>query len=251
MGTIVTVRNMQLGAGIPKICIPVTGTNLEELKKAIPLLQATPHDFIEWRADFYSDAEDPKSRIQALTLFRNELKNTPVLFTIRTTKEGGVEEIDTERYTNRILSVMESGLVDLVDVELSRGEDTMKTILTAAHQAGVKVIASRHDFTGTPSKEDIIDTLCSMQQLGADVVKFAVMPQTERDVLTLLDATLTMKESHPDTPVITMSMGSTGAISRICGSLVGSCVTFGTAGKASAPGQIPANLLSTFLHALS
>ena len=45
-----------------------------------------------------------------------------------------------------------------------------------------------------------------MQSLGADIVKFAVMPQCERDVLTLLDATLTMKEEHSDTPVITMSM---------------------------------------------
>ena len=62
---------------------------------------------------------------------------------------------------------------------------------------------------------------------------------------------LTMKEEHSDTPVITMSMSPTGVISRICGQLVGSCVTFGTAGKASAPGQIPANLLSTFLQTLA
>lgn len=150
-------------------------------------------------------------------------------------------EIDTEAYTKTILAVIDSGLIDLVDVELSRGEETMKTIVAAAHRVGVKVVASRHDFTATPDKNIIISNLCLMQSLGADIVKFAVMPQCERDVLTLLDATLTMKEEHSDTPVITMSMSPTGVISRICGQLVGSCVTFGTAGKASAPGQIPAN----------
>ena len=40
-----------------------------------------------------------------------------------------------------------------------------------------------------------------------------------------------------------MSMGKLGVISRICGEVFGSAVTFGTAGKASAPGQLPANQL--------
>ena len=226
MGAIVKVRNVKFGDGMPKICIPVTDTNLDDLKKSVNLIRNTPFDLIEWRADFYTGMEDPEIRIKAMTLFRNSLGNIPVLFTIRTSVEGGMLEIDTETYT-------------------------MKTIVAAAHRVGVKVVASRHDFTATPDKNIIISNLCLMQSLGADIVKFAVMPQCERDVLTLLDATLTMKEEHSDTPVITMSMSPTGVISRICGQLVGSCVTFGTAGKASAPGQIPANLLSTFLQALA
>ena len=90
-----------------------------------------------------------------------------------------------------------------------------------------------------------------MQELGCDLAKYAVMPQCERDVLTLLDATLTMKEHYPDTPVITMSMGPLGAVSRISGELFGSALTFGTAGTASAPGQLPARTLSAFLQQLS
>ena len=37
-------------------------------------------------------------------------------------------------------------------------------------------------------------------------------------------------------PVITMSMGAMGVISRVSGRLTGSCMTFGSAGRASAPG---------------
>lgn len=48
-----------------------------------------------------------------------------------------------------------------------------------------------------------------------------------------------MKEEHSDTPVITMSMSPTGVISRICGQLVGSCVTFGTAWKGICAGADP------------
>ena len=93
--------------------------------------------------------------------------------------------------------------------------------------------------------------LCQMQHLGADIAKYAVMPQNERDVLTLLDATLTMREEHKEPPVITMSMGRQGIISRVCGSAFGSAITFGTAGKASAPGQLPADLLSSFINSLA
>ena len=127
----------------------------------------------------------------------------------------------------------------------------MAVLVEAAHRTGVKIIGSTHDNHATPAKEQIVRHLCQMQQLGADIAKFAVMPQSSRDVLTLLDATLTMQEEHADTPVITMSMGGQGAISRVCGSVFGSCVTFGTAGKASAPGQLPADLLSTFIQSLA
>ena len=53
MGAIVKVRNVKLGDGMPKICIPVTDTNLDDLKKSVNLIRNTPFDLIEWRADFY------------------------------------------------------------------------------------------------------------------------------------------------------------------------------------------------------
>ena len=86
--------------------------------------------------------------------------------------------------------------------------------------------------------------------MGMDVAKIAVMPQSEKDVLILLEATSEMKQLHPETPVITMSMGKLGVISRIAGEVFGSALTFGTAGSASAPGQIPAEELKTMLEVL-
>lgn len=251
MAKIVKVKNIKIGEGLPKICIPVTDTDLEGVRKTIGLIKNAPCDFIEWRADFYPNMEDPEVRVKVMTLFRNQLGNLPVLFTIRTSVENGMMDIDTNDYINTNLAVIESGLIDLIDVELSRGESAVKTIVEAAHKAGVKVVVSRHNCIATPDKDVIVRNLCQMQELGADIVKFAVTPQTERDVLVLLDATLTMKEEHNDTPVITMSMGSSGAVSRICGQLFGSAVTFGTAGKASAPGQLPAPSLNIFLRSLS
>ena len=77
-----------------------------------------------------------------------------------------------------------------------------------------------------------------MQGLGADIVKVAVMPQNTRDVLTLLEATEVMVREHASIPVVTMSMGPRGVISRVTGALFGSAMTFAMVGQASAPGQM-------------
>ena len=68
MGAIVKVRNVKLGDGMPKICIPVTDTNLDDLKKSVNLIRNTPFDLIEWRADFYTGMEDPEVRTKAMTV---------------------------------------------------------------------------------------------------------------------------------------------------------------------------------------
>lgn len=251
MKNTVTVRNVVFGEGLPKICIPLSDTNLEELKTSAQAMKQAPFDFVEWRADFFENVANAQARFQAIEFLRTQLGDAPLLFTIRTSVEGGKIEISTSDYLALNLDVINSGTVDLVDVELSRGADTMKQLVEAARQKGVKIVASCHDNHKTPTKDAIVNTLCEMQQLGADIAKFAVMPQTHRDVLTLLDATLTMEESHNDTPVITMSMGRLGVLSRVCGTTFGSAVTFGTAGKASAPGQLPADLLSDILQALA
>lgn len=87
-----------------------------------------------------------------------------------------------------------SKLVDIVDVELFTGDEFVKEMIEVAHENGVKVIMSNHDFFKTPSKEEIVSRLCKMQELGADIVKIALMPEKEEDVLTVLSATLDMKK---------------------------------------------------------
>ena len=119
-----------------------------------------------------------------------------------------------------------------------------------AHANGVKVIASNHDFHKTPAKEEIVSRLRKMQDLGADIPKIAVMPQNKKDVLTLLAATEEMASEYADRPIITMSMSGTGVISRLCGEVFGSALTFGAVGKVSAPGQMGIEDLTTVLGLL-
>jgi 3-dehydroquinate dehydratase-1 len=76
------------------------------------------------------------------------------------------------------------------------------------------------------------------------------MPKKEEDVLALLAATLSTRRDFPEVPLITMSMGELGSLSRVIGGKFGSDLTFAVGNKESAPGQIPVTKLKQCLDAL-
>ena len=246
----VKVRNIEIGAGIPKICVPIVGVTREEILAAAENIKSTKADVVEWRVDWYEDIFDFTKTEATMQALREVLGEMPILFTFRTSKEGGEKAIETEAYVGLNQNAAKTGLVDLVDVEAFTGDDVVKAVVETAHANGVKVIASNHDFHKTPAKEEIVFRLRKMQDLGADIPKIAVMPQNKKDVLTLLAATEEMVSEYADRPIITMSMSGTGVISRLCGEVFGSALTFGAVGKVSAPGQMGIEDLTTVLGLL-
>ena len=246
----VVVRNVKIGEGIPKICVPIVGITKEEIIQEAKSFETIPVDVAEWRADWFDDVFDLDRVEDILRELRNVLENIPILFTFRTADEGGAKEIESSAYAKLNKTVSATGYADLVDVELFSGDMVVKDIVDEAHSHGVKVVLSNHDFDKTPQKEEIVRRLCYMQELEADILKIAVMPKSPRDVLTLLAATEEMYRLHADRPLITMSMGGQGVLSRLGGEIFGSAVTFGSAGKVSAPGQIAAEEMEKILSVI-
>ena len=250
MSNYVEVRGVKIGEGVPKICVPIVGKTKEEILAAAKSFADVKMDVVEWRVDWFEGVFDFAQVEDVLKDLRPALGNTPILFTFRTSKEGGEKAIEAADYAKLNKEIAATGNVDLVDVEAFTGDEVVKEIIEAAHACGVKVVASNHDFFKTPAKADIIYRLRKMQDMNADIPKIAVMPQNKKDVLTLLAATEEMTTNYADRPIITMSMAGTGVISRLCGEVFGSSMTFGAAKKASAPGQMGVNDLSTVLDLL-
>ncbi len=246
----VRVRNVEIGTGIPKICVPIIGITRTEILKAAETIRAAAADVVEWRADWYEDISDFGKTEETMKALRDALGGIPILFTFRTSKEGGEKAVETDAYVELNRRAAQTGLIDLVDIEAFTGDDAVRKVVETARACGVKVIASNHDFHKTPDKDEIVSRLRKMQDLGADITKIAVMPENKKDVLTLLAATEEMTAKYADRPVITMSMSGTGVISRLCGEVFGSALTFGAVGKASAPGQMGAEDLQTVLGIL-
>ncbi|NFO46579.1 type I 3-dehydroquinate dehydratase [Clostridium sp. ZBS3] len=250
MNKVVQVKNVKIGEYIPKICVPIVGATSKEILDEAENLKELTLDIVEWRVDFYEEVFDIEKVKEILSKLTTTLKEIPLIFTFRNKIEGGEREIPIEYYLKLNLEVAKTKLVDLIDVELFIGDDLVKEIVEVAHDNDVKVIISNHDFFKTPCKEEIISRLIKMIQLNGDLPKIAVMPQCEIDVLTLLYATNEVKHKYPNNSIITMSMSGRGIISRIAGEIFGSCLTFGAAKKASAPGQIGVEELNSVLKVL-
>ena len=247
----IRVGNLEIGGGRPCIIVPLTSPSLQGLEEEAAGLSSLPADMAEWRVDMFGapGAVDEGAVREALAMLRRIL-SVPLLATFRTVDEGGRRPLGAEGYASLCSLLCESGLVDLLDVEAFFRSGKAKGIIARAHACGVPVVASNHDFHATPPKGEIVRRLLFMQEeLGADMAKIAVMPQSPADVLTLLSAT-EEAFSRAERPVITMSMGPLGVISRVSGRFFGSAATFGAAKKASAPGQMDVAALHAVLREL-
>lgn len=239
----VVVNDLVFGSGRMKICVPVCEKTTEAILDAVKEIKTTPADLIEWRIDYFDEdmfAVAPEIFKAAAPL--------PVLCTFRTKAEGGEKAIDPMDYfaMNAQLSALGAPLVDLELFLCEQYDDIAKATVQAMHDMGTKLIISNHDFAKTPAREEIADRYKRMMALNADLPKIAVMPQNERDVMVMLAA---MNESTAFCgPLIGISMGELGKVTRVRGGAFGSVMTFASKEKASAPGQIDAETLSKMLN---
>lgn len=217
--------------------IPLTDAYEAGLVRAAQRVATSRADMVEWRVDRFEHRDDHRRVTAMAARIREIIGNRPLLFTPRTKHEGSDWNPAGDGYRDLIADTCASGHIDLVDVQYLN--PAAKRCIEAARASRVPVVASNHDFSGTPRAAEIADRLDAMASLGADVAKIAVMPHNPADVAALLAATASAAETSK-VPLITMSMGPLGAVSRLSGQVFGSCATFATLGDTgSAPGQLP------------
>jgi 3-dehydroquinate dehydratase I len=230
----------RFGSGnFPAICAPLVGRTREKLLAEVAAVAAKKPDIIEWRVDFFEGIGNTAEVLDIAGHLRRQAGNAAILFTRRSQREGGEHISITETQVVALYrAVCESGHVDLVDFEMSSEPEHLAQVREIARARGVKLVLSFHDFQATPPVDVIEARFKQAESSGADVAKIAVMPRDMDDVLTLLTATLHASRQLR-IPVVSMSMGPLGAITRLCGWTFGSAMTFGVGESSSAPGQMP------------
>ena len=212
-----------------KIVVPVMPRSLEEAQ-AIDISRFHGVDIIEWRADVL-----PKDDIitVAPAIFE-KFAGHEIIFTIRTSKEGGQLTLTSEEYVGLIREIDAIYHPDYIDFEYYSHKDVFSQMLDFPN-----LVLSYHNFEEMP--EDIMEIFSELTSLAPRVVKIATMPKTEREVLDLMNYTRGFKSINPEQEFATMSMGKLGRISRLASDLVGSSWTFASLDQASAPGQVSLN----------
>lgn len=232
-------------SGRVKLLVSLIGKNVDELTQALTLLNKANVDIIEWRIDSLQNLSED-TVMSALRFVRKKTKK-PLLATLRTHFEGGWATVSATKYVNLLKKIITSGLVDAVDIEIDRPGAISLFELTKSSQ--VTSVSSFHNFEKTPRKRFILAKLAKMNQAHADVLKIALMPQTVADVITLAEACKEAKHSFTQ-PMIAISMGSLGSITRIAAKAIGSAATFASLSSGSAPGQLNIKETAYFLNLL-
>lgn len=210
-----------------QICVSLT----EETTEAVidRMVDLAPlADLFEIRGDMILD-------LDLLTILRSRTR--PLLFTCRSSKEGG-RWTDTEpRRRSMLLEAVKRGF-DYVDVEYR--SDFLDVVI---EKSGNGLVLSYHDLEGTPDNlEDLYARMCAK---GADIVKIAVTPRSIADVGRLVDFARRMAKGGGK-PLIALAMGPMGLITRVAAGRHGSPFTFAAAapGAEAAPGQLTAGLMA-------
>jgi len=251
----------------PKICIPIVATNYDDFIEEINLIIGMKPDLIEWRVDQFLSllevsnltVEDIKLELVKPLMYVSSIlehEKIELILTLRGKHEGGSVELDDTVRMMLIFWAMTQCKIQYIDLELElydHGDATekdevlsllFKQIVNEARTQNIKLILSNHDFTKTPSFQDMVAIIKRAQSLRADLVKLAYMPSTSEDVLSLLAASQ-YGATVLNQRMIALSMGEIGRISRIIGGEFGSEITFARGTYPSAPGQMS---IESMLH---
>lgn len=231
------------------ICVPIVGPTVEDILSQVKEAVQAKVDLIELRPDMWmkcsniSEDEYIPTIVTFVKEVRSRVVDIPVLFTWRTIGEGGETPLCSDNYIKLLQAIVDQDLVQAIDVELFAYTEEMGSVMKQAHQQGIQTVMSYHNFQSTPDIETLHVYAERMVSVDAQVIKFALMPSTNDDVLSVLQFTKELTERYPQLPRITMSMGQLGQMTRTCGHVFGNCLTFGTLGHVSAPGQVEVEVL--------
>jgi 3-dehydroquinate dehydratase/shikimate dehydrogenase len=172
-----------------------------------------------------------------------EIAELPVLFTIRSKKQGGAfAESDSDLYA--LLNQAAAIGPDYLDIEFGTPITIISQLLL--DYPDVKIIYSYHDFHSMPKSLD--DLLASMMTVPADGYKIAVPAANASDALTML--AFVQRHAKQGVALSGLCMGEYGLPTRVLGPVVGSFADFavGHESEKTAPGQLTLHELQHIYH---
>lgn len=218
-----------------KIICPFFYLNFNDALKKLEMMNECACDLIEIRLD-RAKAYKIEDLIQLLAHTKKKC-----ILTLRSKQDGGEADMNHTVYEKKIIELFQvpDAIVDIELLHLKHFQDTKyKQYLD-------RCIISYHNFNKTP--ENISEFWKQIDKYQPFMEKIACMPQSKKDVLTLLLSCYAHKTTSKKCAI---SMSDMGMISRIIGEMFGSEYTFCSLTTSSAPGQLPLEKMVEYLNIL-
>ena len=208
-----------------KNCLPILAADYRETLECVDKAIGMNCQIIEWRLDALNGKVDMKKVISTCETIK-EKTDKKLLITLRTAKQGGLRDMDPSTYVWMVRRIVDLVKTDFVDIEMVNcaGDAQLKMLTRMAHGKGVNVIVSYHDMLYTETAREIYMRLCHMKYLGADLPKVAYMAKDQGSVEAVINGAKTAVSEIG--PVVAISMGEIGQITRTEGEKFGSVINF-------------------------
>ena len=245
----ITIRDLVIGEGKPKICVTVTGKDENSIISEAHRAFLSAAEIIEWRADYFEGVQDDVMLIRMLKTIRMNIGSKAFLFTYRTKEEGGTIPFRDTEYIHILKIAIDSRLIDLIDIECCVSEYMAMEMIAYARQKNIYMIGSNHTAGFSLSIGEMEYRVRYMQKLGVDIARLTVIPQRKRDAYRLLLTTHDLAEDL-NFPIAVLGLGEYGKYTRVLGELFGSCLTCAVLDAGDDPSEISVSRMASLLDNL-
>ncbi|CDO96272.1 unnamed protein product [Kluyveromyces dobzhanskii CBS 2104] len=178
-----------------------------------------------------------------ISLLRAATNSLPIIFTIRTTSQGGKFPDEDSETLENLMTVALKNAVEYIDLELTLNSNVVYKVLN--RKANTKIIGSHHDFAAKFSWDDSEWENRYNQALSfdVDIIKFVGTATKFEDNLSLEK----FRSTHAVKPLIAINMTETGQLSRVLNTVL-TPVTSKLLPSASAPGQLTLAEINKLYH---
>ena len=213
------------------VCVPLTDNSFDDMLFSARQAEKLAADAVEFRIDFL----DPAGMDDLKDINKLEDLNIKKILTCMPCWEGG--KFNGAESTRISMMSSISKFFDYITIELRCCDLSLFVRSARKQNPCIKVILSYHDFESTPELNTILNIIKLEKKHGADIAKIAFTPCDLEDVLRVMEA---LVKGRAGIPVIAISMGDAGKISRVIAPVFGSYLTFASLGEGreSAPGQM-------------
>ena len=211
------------------ICVCIREQNFEKCKEILAGNQRRSR-LSELRGDLCGFSTSQVEELASL--------NPNLIITCRSNRAGGSK---TEKEALELLTAAIRHGAKYADVEIEASQDHLEYIKAYAVANSCKLIISYHNFTETPSLDELcqIRTLC--ERKGADVVKIVTTAHSTEDAMRVLSL-YNIRKDGPTIPLIAFAMGEAGRFTRLSCLNLGAPFTYCSIdGAETAPGQYSAD----------
>ena len=241
----VTVGELTLTTGMPKIGVVLTGeTRADLLRKAGQILTSAAQ-IVVWRLNPYQELDNRAELVNTAAQLQQVLGSIPLvaMFTMPT------DQINATEYYQTYQTLVNNRSVAAVDIDLAMVNQTAFMTLTQQMRANnIRLIASQTVTTATASM--LLTNYQELAATGADAIRLTVAGQDAQAVLALMAAT---ERAHQQlaVPVIATATGQLGRYNSVCGQLTGSAVAYGHVGRVGDPNQLAVSQVKQALQMLA